>query len=111
MASSLANSIFSLNAVAMGNKKADLVLKNCSLISVYTREIIPKIEISIVGDRIAYVGPDASHTISPKTAVIDVKGKYVCPGFADPHVHIDQFVLTNGNARDLKLVSIKSSNY
>ena len=66
MASSLAKSISSLNSVAMGDKKADLVLKNCSLISVYTREIIPKTQISIVEDRIAYVGPDASHTISPK---------------------------------------------
>ena len=108
MASSLANSIFSLNAVAMGNKKADLVLKNCSLISVYTREIIPKTEISIVGDRIAYVGPDASHTISPKTAVIDVKGKYVCPGFADPHVHIDQFVLPSELSKKSLLCGVTS---
>ena len=108
MASSLANSIFSLNAVAMGNKKADLVLKNCSLISVYTREIIPKTEISIVGDRIAYVGPDASHTISPKTAVIDVKGKYVCPGFADPHIHIDQFVLPSELSKKSLLCGVTS---
>ena len=108
MASSLANSIFSLNAVAMGNKKADLVLKNCSLISVYTREIIPKTEISIVGDRIAYVGPDASHTISPKTTVIDVKGKYVCPGFADPHIHIDQFVLPSELSKKSLLCGVTS---
>ena len=61
----------------MGEKKADLILKNCSLFSVYTREIIPKIQIAITGDRIAYVGPDASHASGPKTAIIDVKGK-VC---------------------------------
>ena len=108
MASSLAKSISSLNSVAMGDKKADLVLKNCSLISVYTREIIPKTEISIVGDRIAYVGPDASHTISPKTAVIDVKGKYVCPGFADPHVHIDQFVLPSELSKKSLLCGVTS---
>ena len=108
MASSLAKSISSLNSVAMGDKKADLVLKNCSLISVYTREIIPKTEISIVGDRIAYVGTDASHTISPKTAVIDVKGKYVCPGFADPHVHIDQFVLPSELSKKSLLCGVTS---
>jgi adenine deaminase len=56
----------------MGDKKADLVLKNCSLVSVYSREIIPKTQISIVGDRVAYVGPDASHTIGPKTAVLSM---------------------------------------
>ena len=75
--SSLANSISSLNSVAMGDKKADLVIKNCSLLSVYTREIIPKIQIAIIGGRIAYVGPDAGHTIGTKTTIIDVKGKYV----------------------------------
>ncbi|MDH3610764.1 MAG: amidohydrolase family protein [Nitrosopumilus sp.] len=92
----------------MGNKKADLVLKNCSLISVYTREIIPDIQISIIGDRIAYVGPDASHTINPKTAVIDVKGKYVSPGFADPHTHIDQFVLPSELAKQSLLCGVTS---
>ncbi len=92
----------------MGDKKADLVLKNCSLVSVYTREIIRKTEIAIIGDRIAYVGPDASHTISPKTAVIDVKEKYVSPGFADPHVHIDQFVLPSELAKKSLLCGVTS---
>ncbi len=108
MISSLAKSITLLNSVAMGDKKADLVLKNCSLVSVYTREIIPKTQISIVGDRIAYVGPDASHTISPKTAVIDAKGKFVSPGFADPHVHIDQFVLPLELAKKSLLCGVTS---
>ena len=77
----------------MGDKKADLVLKNCNLFSVYTREIIPKTQVAIVNERIAYVGPDAGHTLGPKTTIIDVKDKYMSPGFADPHLHIDQFVL------------------
>ncbi|QUC65734.1 adenine deaminase [Nitrosopumilus sp. K4] len=92
----------------MGDKKADLVLKNCSLLSVYTREIIPKIQISIIKDRIAYVGPDASHTIGPKTAIIDVKEKFVSPGFADPHVHIDQFVLPSELAKKSLLCGVTS---
>ena len=108
MISSLAKSISSLNSVAMGDKKADLVLKNCSLVSVYTREIIPKTQISIVEDRIAYVGPDASHTINLKTAVIDVKGKYVSPGFVDPHLHIDQFVLPSEFAKKSLLCGVTS---
>ena len=83
----------------MGEKKADIVLKNCSLVSVYTNEIIPRSEIAIVRDRIAYVGADASHTVGPKTTVIDIKGKYAAPGFADPHVHIDQFVLPSELAK------------
>lgn len=92
----------------MGDKKADLVLKNCNLLSVYTREIISKIQIVIIGDRIAYVGPDASHTIGPKTKIIDVKNKYVGPGFADPHLHIDQFVLPSEFAKKALLCGVTS---
>ena len=92
----------------MGDKKADLVLKNCNLMSVYTREIIPQIQIAIIKDRIAYVGPDATHTVGPKTIVIDVKGKYVSPGFADPHLHIDQFVLPSEFAKKALLCGVTS---
>jgi len=92
----------------MGDKKADLILKNCNLLSVYTKEIIPKTQIAIVNDRIAYVGPDASHTIGPKTIVIDVKNKYASPGFADPHLHIDQFVLPSEFAKKALLCGVTS---
>ena len=108
MTLSLTNSISTLNAVAMGDKKADLLLKNCNLLSVYTREIIPKTQIAVIGDRIAYVGPDASHTLGPKTTVIDVKDKYVGPGFADPHLHIDQFVLPSEFAKKALLCGVTS---
>lgn len=97
-----------LNAVAMGDKKADLVLKDCLLASVYTGEMIPKTQISIYGDRIAYVGPDARHTVGPRTALVDVHDKFVCPGFADPHVHIDQFVLPSELAKRSLLCGVTS---
>ncbi|WP_048097616.1 adenine deaminase [Candidatus Nitrosopumilus salarius] len=92
----------------MGEKKADLVLKNCNLLSVYTREIIPKTQIAIFNDRIAYVGQDASHTLGSKTKIIDVNGKYVSPGFADPHLHIDQFVLPSEFAKKALLCGVTS---
>ncbi|MFB1007035.1 MAG: adenine deaminase C-terminal domain-containing protein [Nitrosopumilus sp.] len=108
MNSSLARSIDSLNSVALGEKKSDLILKNCNLLSVYTREIIPKIQIAIINDRIAYVGPDASHTIGSKTKIIDIKDKFVSPGFADPHLHIDQFVLPSEFAKQSLLCGVTS---
>ena len=92
----------------MGDKKADLVLKNCNLLSVYTKEIIPKTQIAIINDRIAYVGPDASHTVGQKTTVIDVEDKYVGPGFADPHLHIDQFVLPSEFVKKALLCGVTS---
>ena len=108
MTSVLSKSIESLNSVAMGDKKADLILKNCKLLSVYTREVISETDVAIVGDRIAYVGSDASHTIGPKTKVIDVNNKYVSPGFADPHLHIDQFVLPSEFAKQALLCGVTS---
>jgi adenine deaminase len=92
----------------MGDKPADLVLKNCSLVNVYTKEILNNIQISIVNERIAYVGSDAFHTIGKKTVVIDLKGKYVTPGFADPHTHIDQFVLPSELAKKSLLCGVTS---
>ena len=105
---SLAKSIDILNSVAMGDKKADLVFKNCNLLSVYTGEIIPHTQIAIIGDRIAYVGYDAEHTVGAKTRVIDVKDKYVSPGFADPHLHIDQFVMPLEFAKQALLCGVTS---
>ena len=97
--SSLATMISSLNSVAMGEKKADMVLKNCKLVNVYSREIISGSTVAILKDRIAYVGANASHTIGEKTAVIDLQERFVTPGFADPHIHLDQFVLPSEFAK------------
>jgi len=81
-----------INAVSIGDDYADLILQNCSLINVYTNEIQEKIQISIKNDRIAFVGEDASHTRGAKTKILDIKNKYVCPSFVDPHIHIDHFL-------------------
>ena len=100
--------INSLNAVAMGDKKADVILKNCSLVNVYTKEINSGIQVAIIQDRIAYVGLDATHAAGPKTTVIDLEGKYLTPGFADPHVHIDQFVMPSELAKQSLLCGTTS---
>ena len=92
MHSGLSRSISALNSVATGSKPADLLLHNCSLVNVYTREILPDIEIAISQGRIAYVGKNASHTKGEQTVIIDLEKKIVTPGFADPHIHLDQFV-------------------
>ena len=104
----LSSVISYLNAVAIGKKTADIVLKNCSLVNVYTKEILPQTHISIVKGRIAYVGPNASHTIGSSTIVIDLEGKYVTPGFADSHVHVDQFVLPSELAKKSLLCGVTS---
>ena len=92
MKSNFSSIISKTNSVAMGDDFADLILTNCSLVNVYSKEIQEKIQIAITNDRIAFVGPDASHTIGPKTKILDVKNKFVSPSFVDPHIHIDHFI-------------------
>ncbi len=80
--------------VAMGRKPADLVIRGGQWVSVQSGEIIPDTDIAIVGQRIAYVGPDASHTIGDKTNVIEAKGRYLVPGLLDAHMHVESGMVT-----------------
>jgi len=104
----LSKSIQTLNSVAIGDKAADLVLENCSLVNVYSREILPETQIAISQDRIAYVGKDASHTKGKKTVIMNLEKKYVTPGFADPHIHVDQFVSPTEFAKKSLLCGVTS---
>lgn len=80
--------------VAMGRKPADLVIHNGRWISVQSGEIIPNTDVAIVGERIAYVGPDASHAVGEHTRLIDAAGRYLTPGLLDGHMHIESGMLT-----------------
>jgi len=106
--SNIASSIIQTNSTATGKIPADMILKNCSLINVYTREIQEKIQIAIKNDRIAYVGSDASHAKGTKTIVIDLKNKFVSPSFVDPHIHIDHFTLPSEFVKKSLLCGVTS---
>lgn len=79
---------------AMGRVPADLVICNGKWVCVQTGEIIPNTDIAICGERIAYVGEDASHTIGKETRVIDAKGDYLVPGLLDGHMHVESSMAT-----------------
>ena len=108
MFSSISTSILEINSVATGDSPADIILVNCSLINVYSKEIQEKIQIAIKNDRIAYVGSNATHTKGPKTTVIDLKNKFVSPGFVDPHIHIDHFTLPSEFVKKSLLCGVTS---
>ncbi|MCJ7735440.1 MAG: adenine deaminase, partial [Anaerolineales bacterium] len=80
--------------VAMGREKADLVIRNGQWVCVQSGEILSGTDIAVLGDRIAYVGEDASHTIGDKTNVIDAGGMYLVPGLLDAHMHVESGMLT-----------------
>ncbi|WML34840.1 adenine deaminase [Clostridium sp. OS1-26] len=73
--------------VAMKKEKADLVIKNANIINVFTKEIVQG-DIAICMDQIVGIGNYSGIN------EIDAKGKYVCPGLIDSHVHIESTMVT-----------------
>ena len=78
--------------VALGVAAPDLVLTNARLVNVLSREILPS-DIAIKDGRIAAVAP-AGKGGWKKSAVRDLEGRHVAPGFIDPHVHVESSMLT-----------------
>jgi imidazolonepropionase-like amidohydrolase len=49
---------------------------------------VPNAVVLVQGTKIAAAGPAASVKVPPKATIIDVKGKFILPGFIDCHTHI-----------------------
>ncbi len=79
---------------AMGRTPADMVIRNGRWVCVQTGEIIPHSDVAVVDGRIAFVGPDAGHTLGAGTQVIEADDRYMVPGLLDGHVHIESGMLT-----------------
>ncbi len=71
---------------------ADTVLYGGHVVNVITREIYTA-DIAIRDKYVMLVG-DCSRLIGDKTQVIDVRGKYLSPGFIDSHMHFESSMLT-----------------
>ncbi len=71
-----------LIAVAAGRQKADVVLKNCQVVNVFTGTI-EQGDIAFCGNTIAGIGAYAGHR------EIDAKGRFALPGLMDSHIHIE----------------------
>jgi adenine deaminase len=84
----------SLVDCAMGRTPADLVIQDGQWVCVQTGEIIPHTDIAMVNGRIAFVGPNADHTIGEGTQVLQAKGRYLVPGLLDAHMHVESGMLT-----------------
>jgi adenine deaminase len=76
---------------ALGNQPADLVIKDGTLMDVYTGRILPHRSVAITGKWIAYVGPDADHTIGERTRVIEAGERILAPGYIDSHTHLANY--------------------
>lgn len=80
--------------VAMGRVPADLLIRGGRWVCVQSGEIIPGTDIAVSGDRIAYVGPDGSHTLGPDTLVVQADNRFLVPGLLDGHMHIESGMVT-----------------
>jgi len=76
-----------LIAVARGDRPADLVLKNASIINVFTSSI-EEGSVAVYDGRIAGIGD-----YTEAAEVIDLKGAYLSPGFINGHIHIESSML------------------
>ncbi len=54
--------------VAMGRQEADLVVRKGTWVCVQSGEFVPGMDVAVKEGRIAYVGPDAAHTIGESDA-------------------------------------------
>ena len=52
-------------------------------------------DVGVCGDRVAAVGRPGT---LQATAVVEARGRYVCPGFIDPHTHSDVSILLHPRA-------------
>ncbi|MEM3585775.1 MAG: amidohydrolase family protein, partial [Candidatus Jordarchaeaceae archaeon] len=77
---------------ALGEVKADTVIKDANIINVCTGEIEMG-DIALKSNKIALVG-DASQTIGERTRIIDGREKFAAPGFFDSHIHIESSEIT-----------------
>jgi adenine deaminase len=69
------------------SERADLVIRNASIVNVFTKEIMHG-DIAITDGVIVGIGSYEGNT------EIDAAGRYVCPGLIDAHVHIESSMVT-----------------
>jgi adenine deaminase len=75
-------------SAARGDTQPDLVLRNATLVNVLAAEIY-RTDIVVHDDYVVAVGDGY---IGKQE--IDLRGRYVCPGFIDAHVHIESSLCT-----------------
>lgn len=73
--------------IASGRQPADIVIKNCNVVNVYSGAII-KQDIALSDDCIAGLGSYHGHT------EIDAEGLFALPGLIDSHIHVESSMVT-----------------
>lgn len=72
---------------AMGQEKADLVLKNATYVNVFSNELCQG-DIAVVNGLVVGMGDYSG------VEEVDVSGKIVVPGFIDAHIHLESSLVS-----------------
>lgn len=84
---------YRLGQIVMGQAAAETVIKDGTLVNVFTGELQEHVDVAMAFGRIAYIG-QADHTIGENTNVIQANGRYIAPGLLDGHMHVESTMLT-----------------
>ena len=76
-----------LMAIVNGCRPASLVLKNGNVVNVFSGEVYVA-DVAVDSGKIVALGSFRGEE------EVDLKGKFVCPGFIDAHVHIESSMVT-----------------
>jgi adenine deaminase len=79
-------------ALATGQIKPDLVVKNVSIINVLSGEI-HKSDVAIADGIFVGFGQTEEYKWHGAQNVIDARGKFMCPGLIDGHIHLESTFL------------------
>lgn len=78
--------------LATGQKKVDLVVKNANIVNVFSGEI-HKGNVAIADGIFVGFGQTEEYIEYHAQSVIDVQGKFMCPGLVDGHIHLESTFL------------------
>ncbi len=79
-----------LAEVAVGTQPADVVLAGGGLVNVFTEEVQEGWGAALLGDRVAFVGPDdeVRRRAGASTRVVELEGDLLAPGLVEGHTHL-----------------------
>jgi adenine deaminase len=81
-----------IDVLLSGRVFADVVLRGGQVVNTLTREVYPA-DVAIKKPYILLAG-EADALTGPDTVVVDVRGRYISPGFIDSHMHFESSMLT-----------------
>jgi adenine deaminase len=78
--------------LATGKEKVDLVVKNANIVNVFSGEI-HKGNVAIADGMFVGFGQTEEYMEYHAQNIIDVQGKFMCPGLVDGHIHLESTFL------------------